>query len=291
MRQRSFTKEQELRICEEYKAGTSSISLAKKYNVHSSTVIQAIRANNNKVRTVGEARRKYTYNHSFFKNIDTEAKAYFLGLILADGCVRNSVLEIGLQRKDRHILEAFVSCINGDNSIKDFMWKAGGFSKSSSPCSRLTITSAEMVADLKTHGIVDRKTYDICMPVLATELQTHFWRGVWDGDGYISLYDRKNKRVFKDNTIKEYVYKTIEVGICGHLNTCSAFQEFLTVNNIEFEKMRPCSSIFFLRPKHRDSIKFLDLIYRDSDPKLCLKRKYAKYQEYLEYKKVNEKSK
>jgi hypothetical protein len=33
--------------------------------------------------------KKYTKNDEFFKIIDTEEKAYWLGAMYADGCVRN----------------------------------------------------------------------------------------------------------------------------------------------------------------------------------------------------------
>ena len=291
MRQKAFTKEQELQINEEYALGMSSIALAKKHNVDPTTVVKAIRSSGGKMRTTGEVKRKYTYNHSFFKNIDTEAKAYFLGLILADGCVRGNVLEIGLQRGDRHILESFIDCIDGNNSIQDYMWRAGGFSKGTSPCSRLTITSAEMVNDLRRHGIVDRKTYNVYVPKIETYLQKHFWRGVWDGDGSISFYTSKRKRECKNGNLKVYINKVIEVGLYGHVNTCTSFSEFLIANDIQRSRFSPHYSIFMVRVKTKDCPKFLNLIYTDSDPKLCLKRKYEKYQEYLEYKKVNGKSK
>ncbi len=32
--------------------------------------------------------RKYFFNQQFFKNIDSEEKAYWLGFLMADGCVR-----------------------------------------------------------------------------------------------------------------------------------------------------------------------------------------------------------
>jgi hypothetical protein len=47
------------------------------------------------------------YNHSYFENIDSEDKAYFLGFIYADGSIvtngRNT-LYIVIHTKDQHIL-------------------------------------------------------------------------------------------------------------------------------------------------------------------------------------------
>ena len=67
--------------------------------------------------------RVYPLNENFFENIDTEEKAYFLGLIAADGCIcmsqaKNSipsVLTISLQENGntlikksfRHFLKKF----------------------------------------------------------------------------------------------------------------------------------------------------------------------------------------
>jgi len=258
-------------MIDRYISGESAEQLARIYNINPTTVRINVRKSGMKVRTLSEAARQYTFNHNFFNTIDTEAKAYFLGLLLADGCVHKNDVIIGLQTRDRHILETFLEYINGNNQIKDSVVRGGFLSKQGSCVSTLAFYSTtKMVTDLKALGLRERKTYDIILPKLNINLERHFWRGVFDGDGTIVC-----------NSSKRQIYTSI----CGHFNTITAFTNFLKRNNIQPNKIRPVYSIYNTCITTNKALKFLDLIYSDSDPKLCLKRKYEKYLEYLEYKK------
>ena len=44
-------------------------------------------------------------NENYFSEIDTPEKAYFLGMIITDGCVHENVLSMSLQESDEYILE------------------------------------------------------------------------------------------------------------------------------------------------------------------------------------------
>ena len=59
---------------------------------------------------VNKTNRKYTLDESYFDQIDTEEKAYFLGLLYADGCnyEKKNTISIGLQDKDILILENLI---------------------------------------------------------------------------------------------------------------------------------------------------------------------------------------
>ena len=65
--------------------------------------------------------KKYTFDENFFKNIDTEDKAYWLGFFYADGCVRvrkeSSESKLKLSIKDIDHLEKFKKSLNGNNKI------------------------------------------------------------------------------------------------------------------------------------------------------------------------------
>jgi hypothetical protein len=267
-------------ICEQYLQGKSSVMLQKEYKISPDTVLKLVRSRGYTPRTFTEAYTKYTFNHNFFENIDTEAKAYFLGFMVADGHVGTKEVILDLGTKDRHIIEEFVTSIEGNNKIADKQCKSNFNTIEKPICymSRLNLRSDKMIADLNNLGLTRNKTYDVIIPKVKKELERHFWRGVMDGDGYVSVHGK--------------IYTTLEVGICGHINTVTAFSEFLKRNNIKSTKIFPDHSIFAVRVSgSKYALKFLDLIYKDSDPKLCLKRKHEKYLEYLEYKKVNEKSK
>ena len=269
--------DKKIEMVDRYINGESAEILAKIYNVNPTTVRINVRRAGLKVRTLSEAARQYTFNHNFFNIIDTEAKAYFLGLLLADGCIHKEDIIIGLQTRDRHILETFLKRIDGNNQIKDRIVKGGFLSKQGSQVSTLSLYSTDtMVMNLKDLGLGERKTYNITLPKLAINLEKHFWRGVFDGDGTIVC-----------NKTKRRIY----VGICGHLNTVTAFTDFLKRNNIIPNKIRPICSIYNTNITTNKAIKFLKLIYTDSDPELCLKRKYEKYLKYTGLGQVNGKNK
>ena len=66
-------------------------------------------------------------NYSIFDNIDTNEKAYWLGLIFADGCISSKkynsdnynhyIFELGLQSKDFKHVENFAKFIEFKNKI------------------------------------------------------------------------------------------------------------------------------------------------------------------------------
>jgi hypothetical protein len=285
-RYNQYSLEFEDRICERYLQGKSSVMLQKEYKISPDTVLKIVRSRGHTPRTFKDIMTKYTFDHSFFESIDTEAKAYFLGFMLADGHVGEREVIIQLHSKDRHIIEEFIQCINGNNVISEKV-NNSNFSniKKQSMCSRLNLRSDKMILDLNALGLYRDKTYNTIIPKISEHLERHFWRGLLDGDGHISFYQSKYKTKLANDKTKCYGYKILEVGICGHINTANAFVEFLNKHNIETPGVRPDKAIYQVRVRTKDCPKFLDLIYSDSDPKLCLKRKYEKYLEYVKYKK------
>ena len=128
-----------------------------------------------------------------------------------------------------------------------------------------------MAKDLNKLGLNRNKTYNIIVPEISVDLEKHFWRGVLDGDGYISCYTTNSKKQKKQ----------IDTGICGHLNTMNSFVDFLRRNQISTLGVKPDRSIFRVRVRTKDCNKFLNLLYSDANPDLFLKRKHEKYLNYL----------
>lgn len=288
---KSIPEHLEKSIIDQYKSGLSCKKISEKYKIDAGCIRRLLIQTNTKLRTQKEANTRYIFNHKFFNIINTEAKAYFLGFLLADGYVTEKSIVLDLKINDKHILEAFKEYIEGTNMIREYYKPPSLFAKKGTHICRLFLLSNEMAKNLNKLGLHRNKTYDIIIPNIREDLERHFWRGVLDGDGHISFYNSKSKTKLASGVFKYYHQKVLEVGICGHTNTMKAFATFLEKNNIETPGIRPDHSIYRVRVRTKDCPKFLNLIYTDSDPKLCLKRKYAKYQEYLEYKKVNGKDK
>ena len=129
----------------------------------------------------------YTCNENYFDTIDTEDKAYYLGLLYADGYnnVEHGVIKLTLQAEDKHILEKFKEVTENttplrfieNSKIKD-TWK---------DCYEFSINNKRMSKVLEKHGVYQKKCLILKFPNwLDKSLYPHFIRGYFDGDGSIS---------------------------------------------------------------------------------------------------------
>ena len=129
-------------------------------------------------------KRVNNFNDDYFETIDTEDKAYFLGLLFADGNVytaRNRI-QITLANEDAYILKAFADCIGYTGKMYIDREKY----------SKLILPSKKMCADLTRLGCTPNKSLTLQFPTeVPDELMHHFIRGYFDGDGHIS----KDKRL------------------------------------------------------------------------------------------------
>ena len=146
-----------------------------------------------KIRKLGLKREeKYNYNKDFFKVIDTEEKAYWLGFIYADGYVsynvekRNYELGIELQIGDVNHLKKFNKSINGNLEIKIKDRYDKRYDKTYNHCI-IRIYDKQMVEDLKENGVIPNKSHIIKFPNLKKDLIIPFIRGFFDGDGCLQL--------------------------------------------------------------------------------------------------------
>ena len=139
--------------------------------------------------TGSQGARKHFYNEDYFKKIDTERKAYFLGFILADGCVylganKNSYrFQMNLQIQDKYVLEELQKDIGSDYKIQD---KQFGYKKNGDPrfISLLKINSSKLCEDLINLGVIPRKSMkqEVKKNLIPNKLISHFIRGYFDGN-------------------------------------------------------------------------------------------------------------
>ena len=141
-------------------------------------------------------------NIEYFNNIDTEQKAYWLGFLYADGCVRtvnpgkrlHYGVRFGLHTKD----EKAVVQLKKDLGVTNKLYYA-----KKQPLVTLEVSSKPMHTALIKHGCIPKKSNTLEPPKnIPKSLIRHFVRGYFDGDGWI----------FKRNTGK---YTRYEVGWCG----------------------------------------------------------------------------
>lgn len=160
-------------------------------------------------------------NIEFFKDIDTEEKAYFLGFFTADGYVSKDLqrFQINLQEKDKYILERFSQISNCECNLtlrhpivngKEYI--AYG----------LNISRRGFVEHMIQHGIVPGKENRKSIPDIKTHLIPHFLRGYFDADGFFS--SSHNERINPIYTI----------GFCGRIDIINAIQYEFEKHNVYF---------------------------------------------------------
>lgn len=170
----------------------SPAAIGKIYELNSSTISRRLKKSEVEIRNISEAKQKWTLNDSYFKYIDSEEKAYWLGMMFADGYVKSNLRDFGLTLKstDRVHIEKLAKAIEYDGPIFDgeSTREFGTFKYS-----RIVPSSRESCRHLISHGCVPRKTHITEEPIGVSEKFTRdFVRGIVDGDGGIYLYDKSS---------------------------------------------------------------------------------------------------
>lgn len=123
--------------------------------------------------------KSYNFDESYFSNIDTEEKAYFLGWIASDGSLRKSGFSIQIHKKDKDILL----------QLRDLVCKSLPIQPHADrPMVTLTVNSQQMSVDICRHlGIAPgKKSHTVMFPNLKSQmLNLCFVRGFFDGDGFV----------------------------------------------------------------------------------------------------------
>ena len=201
---------------------------------------------------------KYSYDYTYFYGINDEHKAYWLGLLLADGFVNNQELSICLKKDDLYIIESFRDDIKSNHPIR--------VNKDGNPF--LTIASRRLCSSLLEKGFNHRKSYYIdfdkvinSVPVM---LRSHFIRGMFDGDGCIRWY--------KYDYLKKPQF---HFGYTGLENVCNYLKPLFNINRkLVFEGNKTYTLVT------RDPAKIIEIynfLYKDST--IFMKRKRKIFEE------------
>ena len=199
----------------------------------------------------------------YFNSIDTEEKAYFLGLLITDGNVfskdskRQSSISITLSSEDSYMLDRFVRSLGVNTSVST----SGG-------TSYVAVRSDIMANDLARYGVVPRKTLKSYLPSCVDRVfMRHLIRGILDGDG-CSRYHKDSRGGYR-----------FGVSFCGTFRIVSDIKEFLVselgVKDVSVYSYidRNLSDVSW--QSLADFIKICDWMYDDSH--IFLERKRNRY--------------
>lgn len=194
-----FTEEEKQKIIDLYKTGKTPGQICKEVDSLKDRKPQTlypilIKAGLYQKKDKNDLRR-FKVNDHYFDVIDNEHKAYWLGLLLADGFLSNSghateSFGISLSIKDKYILEEFVKDLESTYTVKEYIGK----SKFENSCTdfayaKLLIKSKQIFNKLIEYGFTIKKSYDGVVPEehIPDNLKIHFIRGYFDGNGGLSI--------------------------------------------------------------------------------------------------------
>lgn len=194
-------------------------------------------------------REYYKVNHNFFSIIDTEEKAYWLGFIMADGCVYNNLLIIALKKTEINHLKKLLN--NLDSNHKVYIRETRVIVQISSP---------QIVADLAKYGVIPKKSLVLEPEInmIPDNLIHHFWRGVIDGDGTVAIRTDG----------PPYIH------ICGTTYMCYGFKEWCLQYCNSRANVLPTENIFRYAIVGKNSKIIISKLYKDAT--VYLDRKYEK---------------
>lgn len=186
-----------------YEGGMSARRLGFWYSVSDVTITSLLKRYGVFIRNRSNAKRTNQIKEDVF-DVITEESAYWIGFLLADGNVyhpnkRSKQLNLGLADRDWEHLEKFKHFIGSNKKL--YYNKNGVF---------ISIYSNRIVEKLAEYGIVPNKSRIAKVPESLKD-NRHFWRGVIDGDGWVSKK--------QDGSIIS--------GLCGTLDVVSDFKRFV----------------------------------------------------------------
>lgn len=181
----------------------STLKVAEQLGTTHTTINSRLHKAGVRLRAVEEYSAGTSCDHHFFDKIDTPEKAYWLGMMITDGCVSHKprhpwVVVLSLKAADADHVERFrqaIRCESANVIIGKVTKKVIRGTVSYTRHAALQIQSKEMFCALESHGVVRNKTGKTAMPSgIPAKLLPHFWRGCIDGDGWVALTSGCGKR-------------------------------------------------------------------------------------------------
>lgn len=258
-----ISKEKENRVVTMYLSGYSQAQIGRDLNITHKSVEIILDRNNIERRSRSEASRIYNFNEHYFDIIDTPNKAYFLGILYADGCnQKNNMITLRLQEDDYDILDKLNKEIDNERPLK----YAAGACDNYKNTWELCFGSPHISQALCDLGCVHRKSLVLKYPTwLDLSLQPHFLRGYIDGDGSIC----KNPKKMSASFVGTHSFCLEAAKLIQEVCNCHCY----IYMQIEHED-GDATSILKLNHK-TDACVFLDYIYKDAE--LYMQRKYDIY--------------
>ena len=256
----NLLKDKKDKVIELHEQGLSQNQIAEIVGHSSSSICKLIQKLNLQPREW-----KYKVNESFFSNLEHQDQAYVLGWFFSDGCVSNEgKCRIQIQEEDRKILEKIKDVIGYNGPLYEIPPPKKFPHRKPQVC--LCINRQSIAKDLIDYGCVPSKSLILKYPQIPKNLESHFIRGVFDGDGSISI---KKEKYLNTSITSSTIFN-------------NSLKELLKKHNIlsnTYHKKKKINTSTLMMTSTNEAIKFCNFIYDGSI--LRMKRKYDIYQSFI----------
>lgn len=250
-----------------YEKNYSLTQIAEKYNSCPLTIRKLLARNGVQIRPRCSFNRTHKDCHQltldYFKNINSEEKAYWLGVIISDGTIQKDGYKTSLTSKDKDLIVKFKKAIKSTFPVS----KIDSFDKRTKKTYTrflIQVNSKEFTSYLIQHGVTNKKSYVCNFPIINQTFYLAFLRGLFDGDGSLTVNSKDNFRMSFTATkeilesIQNFLKEKFEIEPHPIYRTSEAMNVFRTH--------------YFA-----DTKKILSLLYKNSTENSRLNRKYKLY--------------
>lgn len=243
--------------------------ISSEFGVSVDTIRRVCKENDISTGTV----RKKLVDESYFNRIDSAQKAYYLGLIYADGCIYSNdkngsyVLTLTVTESDAELVVGLKTALNSEHKIRKV--EPSVFDgKVSKPKVSISIPSKKVYESLKRLGVQGCKSLKLKKPNIRKEFYGDFVRGYFDGDGSVFFYKNKSK-------------KECRATLIGSTAFMKWIKEILPLD-VRLYRDKRTTGIYYINVQRNNSlIKFHNFIYTGCSS--YLNRKKLKFDEVIHY--------
>lgn len=257
-RKRLFTEEEKEKIVNMNNHNYSYRKICKELNCDYKTLANFMKENS--IEKTKHSLKNHNIKRDYFETIDTEEKAYFLGLMITDGYVKekkgSNLFGISLKSEDKYMIENFKKELNSD--VKIYHDK-----RDNKECYSIEITNQKMCDDLKNFNIVPNKTYllnDINIELIPENFRKDYLRGIIDGDGSIGIDNGQiwiSLTGYSEDFVKSFEYEIDRI-----------------ISKEKHNKIHKANAYFCRWKGNKISKKILDYLYKDATIYLERKKRF-----------------
>ena len=248
-------------IIQKYQDGHSIAEIGKSHHKTGKVISALLKENNVDIIGSEIKNRKYTIDENYFDCIDSDEKAYIIGLLMTDGNITGNNISISLQESDKDVLDKINKLVGSDRPLHYI--EMNDKNKKWENQYKLSITNKHMANRLKELGIIENKSLTLNYPCwLPGSLFPSFLRGVIDGDGTISK-ERCRVTIIGTKMLLDGIHLKLK-----SLGIHSAFYHSKHHNDATWN--------LYIGGKN-NSIFLLDMLYKNST--IHIERKYQIYME------------